>query len=100
MQRVRFIHTLKSVSTPFIAKFAVFAGLIAFAGFFVSVPHIVRNMPSFFEIGSFFQFALVAFVNTKIVIQGITLATVGVSIWMLRDLLRVFRHASLSETAA
>ncbi len=91
MRRVRFIHALKSAGTPLIAKFAVFAGLLALAGFFVSFPHVVKNMPSFFEMEQFFRFVLVAFLNTKMAIQAITLGTLILLLLMMRDVVNVFR---------
>ena len=99
LMRVRFIHTVKNVGALFVAKLALFSGLVALAGFFVSVPHVLQNMPSLFEIKSFTQFAMMAFLNTKTAIQAITLGTLTLLLWMVGDLIKIFRVTPFLKTA-
>lgn len=94
MTRVRFIHAWKSVTASLAVKFALFAALIVAASFFVSVPHILKNMPSLFEIKGFAQFFVAAFLNTKLATQAITLGGLVVFFYMLRDIARVFRSGA------
>ena len=91
MRRVRFVYAVKNNALPFALKFAVFASLVAAGSFFVSVPHVIRNMPSLFEVKSFAAFFVAAFLNTKMVIQAISVATLALLFFMLRDIRKTFR---------
>lgn len=91
MKRVRFIYMAKRVATPLVAKFAVLTGLVSFASLFVSMPHVLQNMPSLFEVERVTRFFTAAFLNTKLAIQVIALGTIVVTCYMLRDISLVFR---------
>src|SRR3989344_5633938 len=95
MMRVRFVYGVKSLPRVFIPKLAVLASLVAIAGFFVSVPNVIHNMPSLFEIGDFVRFLTAAFINTKLAIQLMSLGSFAVAVFMVRDITKVFRAGSL-----
>ena len=99
MSRVRFIYRMKSVATPLVAKFAVFASLVAIAGFSVSLPNVLRNMPSLLDIGNFAHFFVAAFINTKFVVQAMSLGTCAVLFFMARDIFKVFTDSKVLKTA-
>ncbi|KKU68142.1 MAG: hypothetical protein UX89_C0007G0038 [Parcubacteria group bacterium GW2011_GWA2_47_16] len=99
MMRVRFVYGVKSLPRVFIPKLAVLASLVAIAGFFVSVPNVIHNMPSLFEIGDFVRFLTAAFINTKFYIQAVSLGTIIIAGLMLRDIMKVFRAFSLRAVA-
>ena len=99
MMRVRFVYGVKSLPRVFIPKLAVLASLLAVAGFFVSVPNVLQNMPSLFEIGDFVRFIIAAFLNTKLAIQLMSLGSFAVAVFMVRDITKVFRAGSLRAVA-
>jgi hypothetical protein len=99
MMRVRFVYGVKSLPRVFIPKLALLASLVAIAGFFVSVPNVLQNMPSLFEIQSFANFFMAAFLNTKITIQAVSLGTLLIVALMVRDIAKVFRTGSLRTVA-
>ncbi|MDO8483155.1 MAG: hypothetical protein Q7S86_05055 [bacterium] len=99
MMRVRFVYGVKSLPRVFIPKLAVLASLVAVAGFFVSVPNVLQNMPSLFEIQSFANFFMAAFLNTKLSIQVVSLGTLIIIGLMVRDMMKVFRSFSLRAVA-
>ena len=95
MMRVRFVYGVKSLPRVFVPKLALLASLVAVAGFFASMPHVLRNMPSLFEVGNFTRFVVSAFLNTKLAIQIIGLGSLAVSVFMVRDIAKVFRTGNL-----
>ncbi len=99
MMRVRFIYGVKSLPRVFIPKLALLASLVAVAGFFVSVPNVLHNMPSLFEIGNFTRFVVTAFLNTKLAIQVMSIVSFAVTVFMVRDITKVFRTSSLRTVA-
>ena len=99
MMRVRFIYGVRALPRVFVPKLAVLASLVAVAGFFVSVPNVLHNMPSLFEIGNFTRFVVSAFLNTKLAIQIVSLGSLAVTLFMLRDIAKVFRAGSLRAVA-
>ncbi|MDO8590954.1 MAG: hypothetical protein Q7R65_03170 [bacterium] len=90
MRRVLFIYGLKSLPRVFVPKIALLASLLAAAGFFVSLPNVLRNMPSFLELPKFFEFLTAAFLNTGFAIQIIALGTLVVFFYMVRDIVKTF----------
>ncbi len=92
MRRVRFIHALKTLAVPLATKLSAAAALAMFAAFFVSLPDVVHNMPSVFEVSHFAKFALTAFLKTRIVIQVASLAMFALVFGMTADIVRVFRE--------
>lgn len=95
MWRVRFIYGVKSLPRVLMPKVALLAVLFALMSVFVSMPHVIANMPSFFDVEQFFRFVTAAFVNTKLVIQGALLAGIILFGVMLRDITRVFGAGTL-----
>lgn len=91
MMRVRFIYGIKSLPRIFVPKIALLATLVAVAGFFVSMPHVLKNTPSFFEIQNFTHFFVAAFLNTKFTIQVVLLGTLVILGLMVHDIMKVFR---------
>ncbi|GEM_PF-723399 len=98
MWRVRFIYGVKSLPRVFVPKIALLASLVAVAGFFVSVPNVLRNMPNFVELPKFFQFVVAAFLNTKFAIQAIAIGTLIVLFYILRDIVKTFRVGTQTQT--
>jgi len=95
MMRVRFVYGVRALPRVFMPKLAILASLVAVAGFFVSFPNVLHNMPSLFEIGDFSRFIVAAFLNTKLAIQVVSLGSFAVAIFIVRDITKVFRAGSL-----
>lgn len=91
MQRVRFIYNAKAVGHLLLAKAAILASLLAISGFFVSIPNVLKNMPSLFDISNVALFSLSAFENTDFMIQIISIGTVVVIFYIFRDIVKTFR---------
>ncbi|MBI2475669.1 MAG: hypothetical protein HYV67_00300 [Candidatus Taylorbacteria bacterium] len=100
MRRVRFIYGVKSLPRVFVPKIALLASLVAAAGFFVSVPNVLRNMPSFLELPKVLRFLTAAFLNTRFAIQAIAIGTLIVLFYMARDVIKTFRLATQKLNAA
>ncbi|MSU55327.1 MAG: hypothetical protein EXS46_02185 [Candidatus Taylorbacteria bacterium] len=100
MMRVRFIYGLKSLPRVFVPKLAVLMSLVAVSSFFVSMPHVLQNMPSLFEIQNFTYFIVSALLNTKLAIQIAFLGTLTVVGFMLRDIKNVILTGALRGLSA
>ena len=94
MRRVRFIYSVKNNALAFVAKFAVLVFFIVAGSFLVSVPNIINNMPSIFEIGNFVNFFMLAFLKTGLIIQAISLGTIAAIFYIVRDIVKTFRGGS------
>ena len=92
MRRIYFIYTLKRVSHVFAVRFGLLAALVSVGSFSVSVPNVLKNMPSLLQISKFFEFSFYAFLNTKLVIQLIVAGSVVVLFYLTRDVLKIVRN--------
>jgi len=91
MRRVRFVYGMKRLPAVFMPKIAVLTSLVAVASFFVSMPNVLGNMPSIFELPRFFWFMISAFINTTPAIQIISVGVLAVVVYMVRDIVKTFR---------
>ena len=89
MRRVRLIHALSPLMTA--GSFAALLLLLALYGIGreVWVAHVLANMPPLFQIGDVARFAVAAFVNTRFVVQVLSVVALGAFIWVMRDLVRL-----------
>ena len=55
MMRVRFVYGVRALPRVFMPKLAILASLVAVAGFFVSFPNVLHNMPSLFANSDFIR---------------------------------------------
>ncbi|MEK7575099.1 MAG: hypothetical protein AAB511_02625 [Patescibacteria group bacterium] len=100
MKRVRFVYGMKALPRVFLPKLAVLSSLVAVAGFFVSMPNVLKNMPSLLEIPSFFGFFTAAFLNTSTTIQLLSLGTIAVLFYMVRDIVNTVQGRTPSLLTA
>jgi hypothetical protein len=91
MKRVLFIYGVKRLPSVFLPKFAILASIFALTGFSVSLPNVIKNMPSLFETQKFVEFMMSAFLNTRFVVQAFTLVSLVVLFYMARDLVKTLR---------
>jgi hypothetical protein len=94
MRRVRFIHLMKSNALAFAAESVMLAVFVAAGSFFVSVPNVINNMPSVFEIGNLANFVVYAFLKTEIVMQMIFLGALAAFAYIVKDILKTFLGGS------
>ncbi len=100
MLRVRFIHNVKAVGRLLLARVALLATLVAAAGFFVSIPNVLKNMPSILDVSNVARFSLTAFLNTKLAIQIIAIGTIVLLFYIARDIVKAFQGVSRSVLTA
>lgn len=87
MQRVRFIHTGRSMLTPGIVKAIVFVASVTSVLFMVSISQIAANMS---HLGNFFEYVTYvfqAYTHTSLVVQSIVVLALAAGIWLVRDII-------------
>jgi len=85
MRRVRAIYLLRKIVNPVSLKCAVLLAFTTGVVSVVSTGSIVANMPHTFDIAALFHFSSYAFMNTEILVQAFILGTIGVMLWLARD---------------
>ena len=93
MKRVRTIYMLRKVINPFTLKCALLVSFLATVVSFVSTQSILANMPHILDLTAFFYFSKYAFLHTEFLVQALTLGTVGVTLWLARDIVRSLAFA-------
>ncbi|HUQ30076.1 MAG TPA: hypothetical protein VM103_00990 [Candidatus Paceibacterota bacterium] len=92
MRRVRRIHTLR----PFISGFAASCVLLLLAlwgiGREVWVAHVFQNMPHSGGIMPVLNFYFAAFLNTRITVQMLSVATLGSVFWLARETAKLLSY--------
>lgn len=91
MTRIRFIYGLRRAFYSVAPKLAFLALLVIAASFSVSLPNVIRNMPSMSEAGKVFEFGATAFMHTSFAIQAIFLLGIVILIYLVRDVAGAFR---------
>jgi len=98
MKRVRYTFYLKKVFNSIMLK--IYALFLAFFGMFslVSVSNILRNMPSLFEVGSFYRFVSGAVLNTEFTVQLVLVAALIVGVMLIKDTIKNFSYKVIPTT--
>lgn len=100
MMRVRFVYGMKALPRVFLPKIALLSAMLATGGFFVSLPNVLKNMPSLLEMPKFLTFASSAFLNTRFAVQIVAVGSIIVLFYMLRDIVNTLRgHSPALVTA-
>ena len=84
MLRVYMMFVIRQLKNPLFLKLGVFVLSLLTINSIVSVGHIMANTPH--NIVGMYHFAISAFMNTKVVVQVVTLALAVVGVLLLRDL--------------
>ena len=66
----------------------------ASATVYVSLPHVLRNMPSIADVAAIWTFFSDAFLHTTAPVQLITLFGIFVGAWLASDVVRVLRYST------
>lgn len=83
MRRVYVIYLWRQIMRPRTAKAALLAaGIVAIASV-VSLPNVIQNMPG--DPLHFLTFLAAAFLGTEVVVQVLSIATIGVAAWLMKD---------------
>ncbi len=86
MQRIRIMHALR----PFVSGTALASVLFLIAvwgiGREVWVAHVIANMPSASDISAVVRFFVSAFLNTRFIVQALTILAGGAFVFALREM--------------
>jgi hypothetical protein len=91
MRRVRAVHLMRELFTPTTASVAVFVLALWGIGREVWVAKVFQNMPSITNVSAVAQFYLAAFMDTRFIVQILTVITLGAFIWLAYNIIRIFR---------
>ena len=91
MRRVHIIHALQPLLT--MTAFSVVLFLLAGWGIGreVWVARVFQNMPSPVDVGAVVRFYLAAFINTRFIVQALSLITIATFIWITVSIVRTLR---------
>jgi hypothetical protein len=88
MKRVKTVYYIKTVLNSLLLKIAILIPAVVAFGGLVHVAAIFRNMPQINDVYSLFNFSYYAFVNTEVVVQGVTIFLGVVTLWLVRDTIK------------
>ncbi len=91
MARVRRIHRMKVFLRSPIPKIVGALALFVAVSSFVSFSHVFQNMPNLIHLESFFRFVGVAFANTELSVQIVSLISTMLVLFAIRDFFVEFR---------
>jgi hypothetical protein len=89
MKRVHTIHTLRLIFSPLPTSVVLFAVSLSIFGREVWVAHVLQNLSSLHTPESFITFFVSAFLNTRVVVQIVTLLMAGAGIWFAYGIKRI-----------
>jgi hypothetical protein len=81
MRRVHTIHVLRSYTTTAIASFFVFAVALWGIGREVWVSRVFQNMPALTNLGAVTRFYIMAFLDTRHIVQFLVLVVAFAAVW-------------------
>jgi hypothetical protein len=94
MRRVRAVHLMREFLTTTTLSVAAFVLALWSIGREVWVSRVFQNMPSLTNIGAVAQFYLAAFMDTRFIVQVLTVLTLGAFIWLTYNIFRLLRTAT------
>ncbi len=94
MKQVVRVHYLKKVFNPLMFKaYILVAALLGMASL-VSVANVFKNMPSFLEVGSLYNFTSSAIVNTELSVQLVLGAVIFIVALLIKDTIQNFSYSA------
>jgi len=87
MRRVYAVWVLKKLTSPTAMKLLILAGILKQSFSLVSVPNIIQNSPSFLDPIASSAFVTNAFLHTELPVQMLAIATLGLLLWLIRDMI-------------
>ena len=85
MRRVYTVWVLKKLTSPIAMKLLILAGIMKQSFSLVSVSNVIKNSPSFLDPVASSTFVTRAFLHTELSVQFLTLATLALLLWFIRD---------------
>ncbi len=93
MRRVRIIHVLRPLTGS--AALAALLSVLALWGIGqeVFVAHVLANMPSTADAAAVLKFFAAAFLNTRFIVQVLSVVALGAFIWLVRAIAETLGRA-------
>lgn len=89
MRRIRIIRTLRLAFSPLPTSVALFGISLAVFGREVWVAHVLQNLAFVHSPESFLAFVVSAFLNTRFVVQMVTILMGGAVLWFAYGIQRL-----------
>ena len=94
MRRVRFVYWFRKATSPIAVQTYVLSFFVVQLLRFVSMPHVVANMPSVLNPAAFVEFHIASFLNTEPAVQILAVGALSLGIWLTRNLVRDVKNAT------
>ena len=88
MRRVWAIYFFRKATSPIAVQTYALSFLIWQLFVYVSMPHVLANMPSIEKPVELFNFMAASFVKTELVVQVLAVGTISLLIWLGRNIFR------------
>jgi hypothetical protein len=89
MRRVRTVHALRPFISPTAGAAVLFAGALWGIGREVWVAHVLSNLGAVVSPETALTFVVSAFVNTRFIVQVLTVLAGGAFVWLAYEMPRV-----------
>lgn len=94
MRRVHTIHTLRILFSPLSTSTVLFALSLAVFGREVWVAHIIQNLSAIHSPESILTFFVSAFMNTRVIVQVVTILMAGACVWFIYGIKKVLTNTT------
>ena len=95
MKRVHRIHTLRLLLSPLPTSVVLFAISLSVFGREVWVAHVLQNISAVHTPEGFLTFFVSAFLNTRVVVQVVTILMAGAGVWFACGIKRILTSNTL-----
>ena len=95
MKRVHRIHTLRLLFSPLPTSVVLFAISLSVFGREVWVAHVLQNISTVHTPEALLTFCVSAFLNTRFVVQVVTILMAGAGIWFAYGIKRILTNSTL-----
>jgi hypothetical protein len=92
MRRVRIIHILQSSVTTTVLSIGIFVLALWGVGREVWVSRVFQNMPSLTNYSAVLHFYLAAFLDTRFIVQVLSILTLGAFVWLAYNVSRTVQE--------
>ena len=93
MRRVRVIYAMRLLTSPLILAPSLFLVALWGVGREVWVAHVLQNLSFVHSPESFLTFVVSAFINTRFIVQVVTILMAGASVWFLYGIQRLLTNS-------
>lgn len=99
MRRVWALYLWRKATSPVAVQTYVLSFFVYQLFLYVSMAHVVANMPSMLRPAAFVEFYFNSFVNTELLVQMIAVGVLSLGSWLIRSITRNVRAGSLARHA-